>query len=140
MGTFRSKEDDVAKISISVFVTNFPDSISSKDLFNACKQYGHVVDSFIATKRSKAGKRFGFVRIYLPVNVETVNIVTDRRFRLALKFEQVKFFLVCEEAQASNDNPSPVPNAINKRSKTGGSHFGLFGSELNKVVIQWAIH
>ncbi|GJS29330.1 RNA-directed DNA polymerase, eukaryota [Tanacetum coccineum] len=70
MGTFRSKEDDVAKISISVFVTNFPDSISSKDLFNACKQYGHVVDSFIATKRSKAGKRFGFVRF---INVFSVD-------------------------------------------------------------------
>ncbi|GJU40218.1 RNA-directed DNA polymerase, eukaryota [Tanacetum coccineum] len=70
MWTFRSKEDDVAKISISVFVTNFLDSISSKDLFNACKQYGHVVDSFIATKRSKAGKRFGFVRF---INVFSVD-------------------------------------------------------------------
>ncbi|GKD92035.1 nucleotide-binding alpha-beta plait domain-containing protein, partial [Tanacetum coccineum] len=56
MGSQRSKEDEVHKISTSVFVTNFP------DLWNACKQYGYVVDSFIPNRRSKAGKRFGFVR------------------------------------------------------------------------------
>ncbi|GJZ88367.1 nucleotide-binding alpha-beta plait domain-containing protein [Tanacetum coccineum] len=55
MGSFRSKEDDVSKISTSIFVTNFPDSFSAKDLFHSCKQYGHVVDSFIPTKRTKDG-------------------------------------------------------------------------------------
>ncbi|GJU99142.1 RNA-directed DNA polymerase, eukaryota [Tanacetum coccineum] len=40
MGTFRSKEDDVQQISTSVFVTNFPDQFSAKDLWNTCKQYG----------------------------------------------------------------------------------------------------
>ncbi|GKD84712.1 RNA-directed DNA polymerase, eukaryota, partial [Tanacetum coccineum] len=43
MGTFRTKEDDVAKISITVYVTNFPESLSAKELFNSCKVYGHVV-------------------------------------------------------------------------------------------------
>nr|GEZ02441.1 RNA-directed DNA polymerase, eukaryota [Tanacetum cinerariifolium] len=62
MGTFRTKEDDVAKISTTVYVTNFPESLSAKELFNSCKVYGYVVDSFIPTKRSKNGKRFGFVR------------------------------------------------------------------------------
>ncbi|GKD41666.1 nucleotide-binding alpha-beta plait domain-containing protein, partial [Tanacetum coccineum] len=59
MGNFRTKEDDVSRISTSIFVSNFPDSYSSKDLFHACKQYGHVVDSFIPSKRAKDGKRFG---------------------------------------------------------------------------------
>ncbi|GJV95347.1 RNA-directed DNA polymerase, eukaryota, reverse transcriptase zinc-binding domain protein [Tanacetum coccineum] len=62
MGTFRSKEDDVQQISTSVFVTNFPDQFSAKDLWNTCKQYGYVVDAFIPNRKSKAGKRFGFVR------------------------------------------------------------------------------
>ncbi|GJU35592.1 RNA-directed DNA polymerase, eukaryota [Tanacetum coccineum] len=70
MGSFRSKEDDVSKISTSIFVTNFPDSFSAKDLFYSCKQYGHVVDSFIPTKRTKDGKRFGFVRFINVFNVE----------------------------------------------------------------------
>ncbi|GKA33082.1 RNA-directed DNA polymerase, eukaryota [Tanacetum coccineum] len=62
MGSYRTKEDDVARISTSVFITNFPDSISAKELFQACMQYGHVVDSYIPFKRTKFGKRFGFVR------------------------------------------------------------------------------
>ncbi|GKE47631.1 RNA-directed DNA polymerase, eukaryota, partial [Tanacetum coccineum] len=49
---YRSKEDELAKIAVSVFVTNFSDSCSAKDLYNACKQFGHVVDAFIPNKRS----------------------------------------------------------------------------------------
>ncbi|GJS27070.1 RNA-directed DNA polymerase, eukaryota, reverse transcriptase zinc-binding domain protein [Tanacetum coccineum] len=68
MGSFRSKEDDVAKISTSIFVfSNYSISVSAKDLFHSCKQYGHVVDSFIPMKRLKDGKRFGFVR-FINVN------------------------------------------------------------------------
>nr|GFC83374.1 nucleotide-binding alpha-beta plait domain-containing protein [Tanacetum cinerariifolium] len=53
MGIFRTKEDEVSKISTSIFVSNFPDSFYSKDVFHACKQYSHVVDSFIPSKRAK---------------------------------------------------------------------------------------
>ena len=70
MGSHRTKEDDVAKISTSIFITNFPETCSAKDLFNTCKQYGHVVDAFIPFKRSKAGKRFGFVRFINVFSVE----------------------------------------------------------------------
>ncbi|GJY24956.1 nucleotide-binding alpha-beta plait domain-containing protein, partial [Tanacetum coccineum] len=70
MGSFRSKEDDVSKISTSIFVTNFPESFTAKDLFHSCKVYGHVVDSFIPLKRSREGKRFGFVRFINVFNVE----------------------------------------------------------------------
>nr|GEW51184.1 RNA-directed DNA polymerase, eukaryota, reverse transcriptase zinc-binding domain protein [Tanacetum cinerariifolium] len=55
MGSQRSKEDDVLKISTSIFVTNFPDRFGAKDLWNTCKPYGHVVDTYIPDKRSKAG-------------------------------------------------------------------------------------
>ncbi|GJZ34484.1 RNA-directed DNA polymerase, eukaryota [Tanacetum coccineum] len=78
MGSYRSKEDDVAKISTSIYVTNFPESFSAKDLFNSCKVYGHVVDSFIPSKRSKAGKRFGFVRFINVFSEERLpNIVAE---------------------------------------------------------------
>ncbi|GJX98280.1 RNA-directed DNA polymerase, eukaryota [Tanacetum coccineum] len=70
MGSQRSKEDDIHKISISVFVTNFPDNFTAKDLWNTCKQYGYVVDAFIPNRRSKAGKRFGFVRFIKAFDVE----------------------------------------------------------------------
>ncbi|GJY09056.1 RNA-directed DNA polymerase, eukaryota, partial [Tanacetum coccineum] len=68
--SFLTKEDAVAKISTSVFITNFSESFSAKELFHSCKQYGHVVDSFIPTKRSKSGKRFGFVRFINVFNKE----------------------------------------------------------------------
>ncbi|GJW23891.1 RNA-directed DNA polymerase, eukaryota [Tanacetum coccineum] len=70
MGNYRTMEDDVAKISTSVFITNFPESCSAKDLFQSCKQYGHIVNTFITTKRSKTGKRFGFVRFINVFNEE----------------------------------------------------------------------
>ncbi|GJW77123.1 nucleotide-binding alpha-beta plait domain-containing protein [Tanacetum coccineum] len=45
-------------------------SARAKGLWNACKQYGHVVDAFIPNKRSKAGKRFGFVHFIKVFDVE----------------------------------------------------------------------
>nr|GEY47217.1 nucleotide-binding alpha-beta plait domain-containing protein [Tanacetum cinerariifolium] len=53
--SFRSKEDDVMKISTTMFVTNFPDESTAKELFCACSVYGHVVDSYIPNKRAKNG-------------------------------------------------------------------------------------
>ncbi|KAL4558663.1 hypothetical protein LXL04_036864 [Taraxacum kok-saghyz] len=59
----RSKEDQVSSISQSIFVTNFPDSFSSRDLWKSCDQYGKVSDVFIPTARSKAGKRVIWVDV-----------------------------------------------------------------------------
>ncbi|GJT08071.1 nucleotide-binding alpha-beta plait domain-containing protein [Tanacetum coccineum] len=70
MGSQRSKEYEVQKISTSVFVTNFPHHVTAKDLWNTCKQYGYVVDAFIPNRRSKGGKRFGFVRFIKVFEIE----------------------------------------------------------------------
>ncbi|GJU19993.1 RNA-directed DNA polymerase, eukaryota [Tanacetum coccineum] len=66
----RSKEDDVLSISKSVFVTNFPDSISSRDLWKSCSVYGKVVDVYIPSKKAKTGKRFAFVRFTNVANLD----------------------------------------------------------------------
>nr|GEZ18110.1 DIE2/ALG10 family [Tanacetum cinerariifolium] len=52
MGYRRSVQYEVLKVSTSVFITNFPDQAGAKELWNACKQYGHVVDAFIPDRRS----------------------------------------------------------------------------------------
>nr|GEW07009.1 nucleotide-binding alpha-beta plait domain-containing protein [Tanacetum cinerariifolium] len=70
MVRFSTKEEDVVRISTSIYISNIPDSIFAKDIFYACKQYGHVVDSFIPFKRDKNGKRFGFVRFINVFNKE----------------------------------------------------------------------
>nr|GEX94678.1 RNA-directed DNA polymerase, eukaryota [Tanacetum cinerariifolium] len=58
----RSNADLTSKISKSIFVTNFPDSTTFSDLWKLCQTYGTVVDVYIPNRRSKAGKRFAFVR------------------------------------------------------------------------------
>ncbi|GJX19774.1 nucleotide-binding alpha-beta plait domain-containing protein [Tanacetum coccineum] len=87
MGSQRSKEDEVQKMSISVFITNFPDSFSAKDLFKTCSQYGYVVDVYIPNKRSKFGKRFGFVRFIKVFNEERLvnNHCTTKAYSHAVK-------------------------------------------------------
>ncbi|GKD26269.1 hypothetical protein Tco_1232483 [Tanacetum coccineum] len=68
MGSFRSKEDEVCKVSTSFFVSNFLDKCTAKELWNACKQYGNVVDAFIPNRRSKA----------VPANKETKNTFENK--------------------------------------------------------------
>ncbi|GJX12134.1 RNA-directed DNA polymerase, eukaryota [Tanacetum coccineum] len=70
MGDRRPKEDGVYNISTSIFVTNFPDQTNAKELWRLCNQYGNVIDSFIPNRRSKVGKRFGFVRFIKIYDVE----------------------------------------------------------------------
>ncbi|PWA37833.1 hypothetical protein CTI12_AA586860 [Artemisia annua] len=53
---------EVDKIASSFYITNFPDYVDAKRLWNECESYGRVVDAFIPNKKSKSGKRFGFVR------------------------------------------------------------------------------
>nr|GEX65261.1 RNA-directed DNA polymerase, eukaryota [Tanacetum cinerariifolium] len=63
-------EDLTQKISKSVFIINFPDHFSARDLWNVCAAYGKVIDVYIPLKKSKAGKKFGFVRFMMVDNVD----------------------------------------------------------------------
>ncbi|GJX93266.1 RNA-directed DNA polymerase, eukaryota [Tanacetum coccineum] len=108
----RSKEDDVNNISTSIFVTNFPDS--TRDLWRMCNQYGNVIDAFIPNRRSKAGKRFGFVRFIKVFEVDRLvnNLCTIWFDRLRLHANIAKF----------NRGPlKPKVNVVNM-SSSGGSH------------------
>ncbi|GJY45892.1 RNA-directed DNA polymerase, eukaryota [Tanacetum coccineum] len=64
-----------------------------KDLFHACNKYGHVVDSFIPLKRSKEGKRFGFVKFINVSNVERLvgNLCTVWVGRYKLQANKARF-------------------------------------------------
>ncbi|GKA89467.1 nucleotide-binding alpha-beta plait domain-containing protein [Tanacetum coccineum] len=57
MGHRRSNDDEVHKISTCIYVTNFPDQFSSKDLWRVCNKYGTVIDAFIPNRRSKSGDK-----------------------------------------------------------------------------------
>nr|GEZ93932.1 nucleotide-binding alpha-beta plait domain-containing protein [Tanacetum cinerariifolium] len=49
---------------------NFPDNTTSKDLWEVCQGFGTVVDVYIPNRKSKAGKRFAFVRFIKVENVD----------------------------------------------------------------------
>ncbi|GJU54665.1 RNA-directed DNA polymerase, eukaryota [Tanacetum coccineum] len=97
MNSLQSKADQTIKISKSVFVSNFPEGCTAKDLWKVCNDYGTVVDVFIPSKKSKVGKRFAFVR-FIKVNnldrlVKNLNTIWIGRFHLfaiPTRFERPK--------------------------------------------------
>ncbi|GJU71995.1 RNA-directed DNA polymerase, eukaryota [Tanacetum coccineum] len=66
----RSKEDHVTQISKSIFVTNFPKNFVTHDLWKLCEGYGKVVDVYIPNRKSKASKRFAFVRFIMVEDID----------------------------------------------------------------------
>ncbi|PWA70432.1 ATPase, AAA-type, core [Artemisia annua] len=136
MGIFRTKEDDVSKISISIFVSNFPESFSAKDLFHVCKQYGHVVDSFIPTKRAKDGKRFGFVRFINVFSIERLvnNLCTIWVGHLKLNANVARFNRENLKRTSNVDKTTKTFNksSLNSFHKTDGNK-GIGNSFVNVV-------
>ncbi|PWA44231.1 hypothetical protein CTI12_AA528290 [Artemisia annua] len=66
----RSKENQTHLISKSIFVINFPNNFSARDLWNVCNDYEKVNDVFIPFKKSKEGKCLAFVRFIKVDNVD----------------------------------------------------------------------
>ncbi|GJZ11662.1 RNA-directed DNA polymerase, eukaryota, reverse transcriptase zinc-binding domain protein [Tanacetum coccineum] len=114
MGSYRSKEDDVSRISTSIYVSNFPESFSAKDLFHSCKQYGHVVDTFIPSKRSKDGKSCGDASDMVEVP-ETV-------------FEES-----LEQKETQSEDPFEFQKELNDNRNKSKSVSGQFKEELQKL-------
>ncbi|GKA39100.1 RNA-directed DNA polymerase, eukaryota [Tanacetum coccineum] len=50
------------RLSCNIFITNFPPTLSAKDFWSTCSQYGTVLDVYIPLKVTKNGKRFAFAR------------------------------------------------------------------------------
>nr|GFB28743.1 hypothetical protein CTI12_AA041880 [Tanacetum cinerariifolium] len=90
---FCSDADNTQSISKSIFVTNFPNNTTSKDLWEVCKAYEKVVDVYISNRLSKAGKRFTFVRFIKVANVDRLvsNMCTLWIGRMHLHANIVRF-------------------------------------------------
>ncbi|GKC60388.1 RNA-directed DNA polymerase, eukaryota, nucleotide-binding alpha-beta plait domain protein [Tanacetum coccineum] len=130
-----SKEDQINNISKSVFVTNFPDHIHDRDLWGLCKVYGSVVDVYILFKKSKAGKRFAFIRFIRISNMEHLieNLCTIWIGSFHLYANMVRFNREPKQNGSFSKNTT-----IHKNSKVPGSFStdvgkpsGSFASILN---------
>nr|GEU64493.1 RNA-directed DNA polymerase, eukaryota, reverse transcriptase zinc-binding domain protein [Tanacetum cinerariifolium] len=112
MGSYHTKEDDVAKISTSIYITNFPESLSAKELFHACKQYGNV-SSLRKDLRMVAIGNEGFAGIKIKymgelwVMMEFNSKETLHKFResvsIASWFSQIKEATIDFEAEDVDD-------------------------------------
>nr|GEU49700.1 RNA-directed DNA polymerase, eukaryota [Tanacetum cinerariifolium] len=118
-----SNEDRLKRISQSIFVTNFPESTTSRDLWKECSVFGTVVDVFIPFKKSQAGKRFAFVRFVKVFNLERLvkNLCTIWIGRYHLYANKVRF----ERPNKPAGFPSNSKNMdVNKGHSTNGFKVG----------------
>ncbi|GJY57693.1 nucleotide-binding alpha-beta plait domain-containing protein [Tanacetum coccineum] len=139
MGSFRTKEDDVDRIATSIFITNFPESTTAKDLFIACSQYGHVIDSYIPNKKSKSGKRFGFVKFINVFSNDRLinNLCTVWIGRSKLHANIARFLRSSGKKDGVGVKKPvviPTPKAQIKLPVTG-SHMGVAGNTFASAVI-----
>ncbi|GJZ99592.1 RNA-directed DNA polymerase, eukaryota [Tanacetum coccineum] len=105
----RTKEDHLGRISKSIYVTNFPESFGSSDLWKLCESYGKVVDVYIPNRKSKAGKRFAFVRFIKVNDVDRLvgNLCTLWVGRFHLHANVVRF-----ERPTLNPKPPVFPKSL----------------------------
>ncbi|GJS35391.1 RNA-directed DNA polymerase, eukaryota [Tanacetum coccineum] len=110
----RSNVDHTRLISKSIFVTNFPDNTTSKDLWEVCKGYGTVVDVFIPDRKSKAGKRFAFVRFIKVDNVDRLvgNLCTLWIGRMHLHANVARFDRPPIQSSRPNISTRPAANGV----------------------------
>ncbi|GJX02302.1 RNA-directed DNA polymerase, eukaryota [Tanacetum coccineum] len=154
MGSRRSKEDDVNRISISIYVTNFPENFSAKELFQSCKQYGHVVDSFIPRKRTKEATlnkgqgadhkkvanssrpnsgESGSSNSY--VNAKYAKLPFDINLMVALCGEKLKWFI---EEEKLNEDDGDSNNSNLKENVDESASFGRFKKSVAPSLAQKA--
>nr|GEU42604.1 RNA-directed DNA polymerase, eukaryota, nucleotide-binding alpha-beta plait domain protein [Tanacetum cinerariifolium] len=120
-----SNEELTQKISYSIYVTNFPDLVNSRDLWRECSVYGTVVDVYIPFKNSKAGKRFAFVRFIKVFNLGRLvkNLCTLWIGRYHLFANEVRF----DRPQKTSSQKSNFPS-LNGKTRDPGNE-GKFPSQ-----------
>ncbi|GJT04294.1 RNA-directed DNA polymerase, eukaryota [Tanacetum coccineum] len=121
----RSNSDHTRLIFKSIFVTNFPDNTSAKDLWEVCKGYGTVVDVFISNRKSRSGKRFAFVRFIKVGNVDRLveNLCTLWIGRMHLHANVVRYDRPPISSSRPNVAPRPTVKSVSRPSANGASSF-----------------
>ncbi|GJT56259.1 RNA-directed DNA polymerase, eukaryota, nucleotide-binding alpha-beta plait domain protein [Tanacetum coccineum] len=128
--SYRSKEDKTQSISQSILVTKFLDHVTTHDLWKVCNDYGVIVDAFIPYKKSKAGKRFGFVRFIKVDNIDRIvtNLCTIWIGRFHLHANVARF-----RRERKPSAPSHPSNAHERNSP--GSYVSILKSgKTNNVM------
>nr|GEX62972.1 RNA-directed DNA polymerase, eukaryota [Tanacetum cinerariifolium] len=128
MHSQRSKEDQVMRISKSLFVTNFLDYFGYRDFWKLCESYGKVIDVFIPNRLSKAGKWFAFVRFIRVTDMERLigNLCT-------LWVDQFHLHANAVEYVRPSRPAIPVRNPLPKSSNISGSYVNVV-KDIKKLI------
>nr|GEZ42204.1 RNA-directed DNA polymerase, eukaryota, nucleotide-binding alpha-beta plait domain protein [Tanacetum cinerariifolium] len=120
------------KVSHSIFVTNFPESVTPSDLWRVCGTYGTVVDVFIPVKRSKVGKRFAFVRFIKVIHLDRLvkNLCTLWIGNYHLYANQVQF----ERPQINQFPPLNGSSGVSKNQGLRQPH-GSYAKVVNATSL-----
>nr|GEZ61331.1 RNA-directed DNA polymerase, eukaryota [Tanacetum cinerariifolium] len=70
--TSSNNVDDLAKISTSMYVSNFPSHLIVRELWNLCGKAGTLVDVYIAKHGNALGQMFGFCRFIKVSNQDSL--------------------------------------------------------------------
>ncbi|GJR80795.1 RNA-directed DNA polymerase, eukaryota [Tanacetum coccineum] len=132
----KSMEDLTQRISKSVFITNFPDHFSARDLWEVCKGYGTVVDVYIPNRKSKAGKRYAFARFIRVDNVERLvsNLCTVWNGRMHMHANVVRFDRSAKPANKTIRTETPAVNTYASVHKGINSNHTLIVSIHSMVL------
>ena len=83
---------------VNFFFTNFPPEWSKVNMYELFSEVGEIAEVYVATKVSKAGKRFGFARFFRVGNIQALekrlNRISIGSFRLKAniaKYEKTFF-------------------------------------------------
>ncbi|GJR63468.1 nucleotide-binding alpha-beta plait domain-containing protein [Tanacetum coccineum] len=143
MGDRRSKEDHVNQISTSIYVTNFPEHFTFRDLWKECQEFGRVIDAFIPARRSKSGNRFGFVRFIHIKDVDRLvrNLCTIWMGRLRLHANVARFQRTpLNKVQFDKgDKGAYKPYAGAANNSKGVGHNSYVGAVKNKMEYKQVI-
>nr|GEV65031.1 hypothetical protein [Tanacetum cinerariifolium]GEV70048.1 hypothetical protein [Tanacetum cinerariifolium] len=128
--SYRYKEDQTQSVSQLIFVTKFLNHVTAHDLWKVCNDYGVVMDAFIPYKKSKACKRFTFVRFIKVDNIDRLvaNLCTIWIGRFYLHAN-----VGCFHRERKHSAPSHPSNANERNSPS--SFVSIFKSGKTNYVM-----
>ncbi|GJY54621.1 RNA-directed DNA polymerase, eukaryota, reverse transcriptase zinc-binding domain protein [Tanacetum coccineum] len=138
---------EMKKPVTSFYVSNIPNSVDAKGLRKICASHGRLVDTFIANKLSKGGKRFSFIR-FLGIKDETefvkslltiwigsyhLYILVARSQRISANGSQFNHNITTKDKNPK-PNPSSYPNNIPLKNKDKFLDLPSFASITNGIA------
>nr|GEV09756.1 RNA-directed DNA polymerase, eukaryota, reverse transcriptase zinc-binding domain protein [Tanacetum cinerariifolium] len=127
-GSKFSNESLLERLSCNIFITNFPTTLSAKELWNTCVKYGTVLDVYIPEKTTKMGKRFAFARYHKVHDVDAL-IRNLRSVWLG------SFHLYANVARFNRDSKSSFSQKSNVNEPLN-SHIPSFARVVKGPIIQ----